>query len=517
MPPKDAPKSKDQDKKNQSQNKKNSKNKNNKNKRRVSIPYARGFRLRTRDYKKTPISKNKIVVEGEDLIIPTPDTFPNVNVKNQVFLCFPANPSFWKGTRIAGLASQYQQYRPLMLKVRYIPQVPVTCPGQVIFGTLFNESVPNSSLQQTLMTSPGGGMVQCYLEGYSNVPCNKDTLPMDLYNLHDGVVDLKCNPFWWLAHYSGAYQSPTTPTTTQPGWIFVKWKYEFTVGKGDTSTDSITINETTSEEAQASNAFTGWGVALSILKTIGQRLLAHIGIFLLNETVAYANRASTKLVTKLGVGTTLAVEPNALISSRNENTTVVRDADGNELVLSDDTRVCVYMAGQDWTESTPGPGPMPTFPLCGVELYSASSVGVVFNAVVNPVFTTTSEGIKAAPSNREGDPYYLIKLTKIGDENVISNISFHHPTGAIIPYLLQVRSSSLTINCIAIPNDRLNITFIDYGSPYCSIDPMSPSGTFQFPESIDALQITNKVTQSAIRKHPVNVMLQQLPESDPYC
>lgn len=516
MPPKDASKSKEQDKKNQPQNKKNSKNKNNKNKRRVNIPYARGFRLRTRDYKKTPISKNKIVVEGEDLIIPTPDTFPNVNVKNQVFLCFPANPSFWKGTRIAGLASQYQQYRPLMLKVRYIPQVPVTCPGQVIFGTLFNESVPNSSLQQTLMTSPGGGMVQCYLEGYSNVPCNKDTLPMDLYNLHDGVVDLKCNPFWWLAHYSGSYQSPTTPTTSQPGWIFVKWKYEFTVGKGDTSTDSITINETTSEEAQSSNAFAGWGVALSVLKSIGQRLLAHIGIFLLNETTAYANRASAKLVTKLGVGTTLAVEPNAIVSCRNENTTTVRDADGNELVLSDDTRVCVYMAGQDWTEN--GPGPFPTFPLCGVELYVSTGLGLTFNAVVHPQFDSSSTGIKVWNGDASGNMYFFIKTTEIGGQTVIQNISFYNTTGTqIIVLLLQVRSSSLTFNCMSIPSDKIGVSQIDYGSPYCSIDPQNPSGTFQFPETIDAITINNQPVPPLIKRKPMSVMLQQLPDSDPYC
>lgn len=500
MPPKDASKSNEQDKKNKGKNQGKKSNKN-KSKRRVNIPYARGFRLRTRDYKKIPVNKNKIVIEGEDLIIPTPDTFPNLEVKNSVFLCFPANPTYWKGTRIAGLSTQYQQYRPLLLKVRYIPQVPVTTPGQVIFGTLFNEAVPSGSLQQTLMTSPGGGMVQCYLEGYSNVPCNNDTLPMKLYNLHDGVTEIACNPFFWVAHYSGAWQNASTPTTSQPGWIFVKWKYEFTVGKGNSGDESITMNQTDQPTASATNSFAGWGVALSTLKSIGQRLLSHIGIFLLNETVAQATRASGKLTTKLGVGTTLAVEPNSIVSSRNETTTLCRDSDGNELTLTDDTRVCVYMSGQDWKESSNEP----LRDIVGIAFYTSSDGENFVKA------SQYYEEYKAISWYRIGfspSEYFEISLSDYESGHFIAtDFNYFGPSASQTAYILQVRTNYFAFNLLSKTNTA---QAIHLGNSSLWFMPTNIEAGYTFPTDIS---YANKILPS-IHK---NLFNQRIPASDPYC
>lgn len=291
-------------------------------------------------------SEQEIIIEGEDLIIPTPNTLPTTSTHNSLFLTVPANPLYWTGTRISGIANVYQQYRPLHFEVEYIPQVPVTVPGQVIMGTLWNNGAPEQSLQQTLMSSNGGRMTQCYKPCRSNVICNRTTLPLNQYNVHDDMALNTTNPFLWVAHYSGAWSSGTTPTTNQPGWIYVRWRYLFSIGLGNRGYNVAVYNEMDATIATRINAFPGWGVVLSFFANKAVKLLRKIGIVLIEETIATLeaikpkNDGTVPTVT-LPVGSTFTVSPDDL----RESVVKVKGSDGVEYYINNSTRACVYMEG----------------------------------------------------------------------------------------------------------------------------------------------------------------------------
>lgn len=86
-----------------------------------------------------------------------------------LFAVIPSNPAYWTGTRVAVLASAYFNYRPLRMSFHYVPQVPVTYAGTVVSGTLWNGQAVESDVQQTLVTSNGGMMNQCYVPADSRV------------------------------------------------------------------------------------------------------------------------------------------------------------------------------------------------------------------------------------------------------------------------------------------------------------------------------------------------------------
>lgn len=310
------------------------------------------------------ITRNKansqeIIIEGEDLVIPTPNTLPVDAVPAQVFLLIPANPLYWVGTRISGIAAVYQQFRPLGFDVEYIPQVPVTCPGQVIVGTLWNNGSPTQTLQQTLMSSNGGNMRACYEKFHSHVICSKKTLPLNFYNIHDDLALNTSNPFYWLAHYSGAWHGGNTPTTNQPGWVYVKWRYAFSVGLGNRGTDVVVYNQL---DEQAAVAFSrkynlglspGWGIAFAYLKKVGTKILRKICAVLVEEVNALAGQAGINDVTnaipvKLFTGSAFTVSPTELTKPIGTDVTI-QASDGITYQVSDNTRIVCYMEGEEVT------------------------------------------------------------------------------------------------------------------------------------------------------------------------
>lgn len=318
----------------------------------VKIPAAQATRIPRSSFRRVSSKNNEqeIILEGEDLIIPTPDALPTEATSWPIFLSIPANPLYWKGTRVSGIAAVYQQYRPLKFEVEYVPQVPVTCPGQVIYGTLYNKGVSKESFQQTLMTSNGGGMTQCYLKSHSHVICNKKTLPLTLYNTFDSMNENVANPFNWVAHYSGQWSGQGTATTSQPGWVWVKWRYLFSVGLGAQSGEVIVYNQTDAAMAASNSFFAGWGVALSYLKNVAVKLLTKIAIVLLEETEVQVKAGQRALNSKLGIGSTFSVEPDSIAQSTltNSNTIKVRDDAGNEFDIPEQVRVVVYQNGDTY-------------------------------------------------------------------------------------------------------------------------------------------------------------------------
>lgn len=108
-------------------------------------------------------------------------------------------------------------YRPLAMTFSYIPQVAVTQQGTVFMGTLWNASSPADDIQQSLFTSNGGCMTQCY------VPCDTriklgSNLQQNLFTTF-GDINPDTSPFIFLAGVAGA--------SVVPGYFYVSYTFDF--------------------------------------------------------------------------------------------------------------------------------------------------------------------------------------------------------------------------------------------------------------------------------------------------
>lgn len=155
------------------------------------------------------------VVSGCDLIYPIPANL--VANSDTIFAMFPANPAYWMGTRISQFAPAYQNYRPLAFRVSYIPQVAVTQQGTVFMGTLWNEAAPADNIQQSLFTSNGGCLTQCYVPADTTVKLGRN-LQQNLFTMNESLNPDTC-PFMFLAGVRGA--------DVVPGYFYVSYTYEF--------------------------------------------------------------------------------------------------------------------------------------------------------------------------------------------------------------------------------------------------------------------------------------------------
>nr|UCS96419.1 MAG: hypothetical protein [Tombusviridae sp.] len=153
-------------------------------------------------------------VSGCDLVYPVPATVTSSG--DYLFTIIPANPAYWTGTRISQIAPAYMNYRPIRMTFSYIPQVAVTQPGTVVMGTLWNGSAGSVDLQQTLFTSNGGCLTQCY------VPCDTtirlgSNLQQNLFTLN-GSMGPDTLPFLFVAAMRGAQ--------VIPGYFYVTYTFE---------------------------------------------------------------------------------------------------------------------------------------------------------------------------------------------------------------------------------------------------------------------------------------------------
>lgn len=160
-------------------------------------------------------SATTATVSGCDLIYPIPATLAANS--DTIFAMFPANPAYWMGTRISQFAPAYQNYRPLRFHVSYIPQVAVTQQGTVFMGTLWNEAAPADNIQQTLFTSNGGCLTQCYVPADTEVELGRN-LQQNLFTMNEALGPDTC-PFMFLAGVRGA--------DVVPGYFYVTYTYEF--------------------------------------------------------------------------------------------------------------------------------------------------------------------------------------------------------------------------------------------------------------------------------------------------
>lgn len=187
-------------------------------------------------------SANVMRVSGRDLVYRIPDEL--VSSTNPVFVTIPCNPAYWKGTRVANFAAAYMNYRPIRLTFSYIPQVSVVQAGTIIAGTLWNGAALPSEYQQTLVTSNGGGMVQCYLPGDFHITLGSN-LQQNLFTT-GGDLNPDTSPFIFVACVAGA--------TVVPGYFFVSYTFEFKNPVGSAWSYGTTLTTDASQvEKQADN------------------------------------------------------------------------------------------------------------------------------------------------------------------------------------------------------------------------------------------------------------------------
>lgn len=195
------------------------------------MPAANTTRFK-RDFRIINQDGNTVTVAGRDLIYQIPNSLIAPIQTTNIITCIPANPVYWTGTRISALAQGYQNYRPQYMKITYVPQCAVTQQGNVIAGTLWNEAPESNNLQQSLRTSNGGMLTQCYKPASSIIKM-KTNLQYNLFRIA-GQFDQESNPFIYIAMAVG-----TTNANDQqviPGYFYVTWKYILKNPIGNTNT-----------------------------------------------------------------------------------------------------------------------------------------------------------------------------------------------------------------------------------------------------------------------------------------
>lgn len=179
----------------------------------AALPAAYATHVRSRFSATT--RGDEVRVSGCDLVYNIPETVANNAA--EVFAVIPANPAYWDGTRISQLAPAYMNYRPIRLSFHYIPQVAVTQAGTVYMGTIWNGAPVGDNLQQTLVTSNGGCLTQCYVPADTVIKLGGN-LQQNLFTMN-GSLDPDTSPFVFMAGVAGA--------SVIPGYFYVEYEYAF--------------------------------------------------------------------------------------------------------------------------------------------------------------------------------------------------------------------------------------------------------------------------------------------------
>lgn len=260
-----------------------------------------------------------------------------------------ANPLYWYGTRIAGIAKVYQKYRPRFLKFRYDPSCPATTSGSITIGVIeAGVTMTNETAVSTLLNS-GGRNINIFESGFiTYTPRNRDLCYID-----GDITKPVVNPFCFFMY---ALNSDNAP----PGLIHIDWEYEFYQGTGDQNMPIAVYTNTTPENILAMQSHStflasaqltfGWGAVLGFLKVVGVPILRKIGVVVCKSVLALLddNQKSNAIVEdrKLNIrdGTFLTIDPSDVYTSP-ANYTRVKDSNGSDYYLPDTARVAIYMSG----------------------------------------------------------------------------------------------------------------------------------------------------------------------------
>lgn len=183
---------------------------------------------------------------GDGLVVRGFDLVTSFELGQNISYYITANPAAWNGTRIAGIASAFQNYRPKKFVIHYRPQVGSTDGRSLFIGTIWqtNYITSRSSLEPSCLTSPGGVYTPAW-QSATTVVNLATNLPQRMFPLRD--PEQSTVPF---AVYCRASEGgPSGDATSMPGRIFIEYEYEFrnaigasTVGFQPAKVESFTIN-----------------------------------------------------------------------------------------------------------------------------------------------------------------------------------------------------------------------------------------------------------------------------------
>jgi len=168
------------------------------------------------------VNGTSALVTGCDLVYKINNTLNTDFQNTDLLTIIPSNPAYWTGTRVSAIASGYQNYRPLKFQVHYVPVCAVTQQGCVIGGTLWHDVPSEENLQQTLKTSNGGMITQCYKTSTSVIKLGTN-LQQNLFRMA-GMIDQESNPFIYIAL---SIATTNNGSKIIPGYFYVSYQYQF--------------------------------------------------------------------------------------------------------------------------------------------------------------------------------------------------------------------------------------------------------------------------------------------------
>lgn len=319
---------------------------NNKRKQNRSQPLARG-RSRTTIPKTFRVFNNNnqnLTLSGTDMFQLQSDQASGFSMTCNIL----ANPLYWYGTRIAGIAKVYQKYRPIHLRFRYVPNCPATTSGSVTIGVIEAGVTLSPETAVTTLLNSGGKNINIYqtdaIEYFPKLrePCYIDG------DLAKPIV----NPFTFCMY---SLKNADTP----PGIIYIDWEYEFLQGSGDQQIPIAVITNLTASQKLAllsendlyneNNLKFGWGAVLGFLKTVGVPILKYIGVVICQSVVAWLSddsKSNAVMANTVNIreATFLSVDPSDVYTAP-AGKMRVKDANGCDYYLPDTARVAIYMSG----------------------------------------------------------------------------------------------------------------------------------------------------------------------------
>lgn len=392
-----------------------------------TVPAAYTHTFRGPQFTRVSSSNNDqtIRLRGFDLVQPVPG-FQYMTGASGVFLVIPSNPAYWQGTRVAGVAAVYQQYRPLRFDVKYVPSVPVIVPGNVIYGTLWQQGVTDEALQQSLATSNGGGIVTCYQPAWSRVRCNNNTLPQKFYEVAGHPATQSANPFHWIAYYSGGGEQ-----SAPPGYVIVHWEYEFTVGVGSQTRSFETItaaNPSAKLLMKEANLVSFFGVPISILKTAAIRLLRKCAVVILSDVLSHLSQGNTNDTTDENVTLPSGSSFEYLVGPQTNDSHSIVTQGADRYEIPDDTLVFVLMNGQTVHRTITSPDHTPVIDISGCDLNGDGAISEF--ASVAPAHAFVNKWVRPL----DEDPYLLVTYMPISQG--VYSISVYNETERDVSLLL---------------------------------------------------------------------------------
>lgn len=192
------------------------------------------------------------IVRGFDLVT-SPYNVTLINSPNISYF-ITCNPASWNGTRIAAVASGYQNYRPLMFKIHYRPQVGSTSTLSMFIGTIWQNTylTNRSTIEPSLVTSPGGTYLPAWQSSCSVVPLGR-RLPQKMFPIRD--PEFVTVPFSLVCRASAG--GPDSDSVEMPGRIFIEYVYEFRNAIGSGGSSGFQPSTTYTVDIQSKELFSG--------------------------------------------------------------------------------------------------------------------------------------------------------------------------------------------------------------------------------------------------------------------